>query len=49
MRHIIFIYIIYLLQTKLLHMAILDNNYLMTILPYAKSLLLVLLYTYSDL
>ena len=30
-------------------MAILDNNYLITIFPYAKSLLLVLLYTYSDL
>lgn len=30
-------------------MAILGNNYLMTIFPYAKSLLLVLLYTYSDL
>gem|GEM_PF-4674603 len=30
-------------------MAILDNNYLITIFPYAKSLLSVLLYTYSDL
>lgn len=30
-------------------MAILDNNYLITIFPYVKSLLLVLLYTYSDL
>lgn len=30
-------------------MAILDNNYLTTIFPYTKSLLLVLLYTYSDL
>lgn len=30
-------------------MAILDNNYLITIFPYTKSLLSVLLYTYSDL
>lgn len=30
-------------------MAIPDNNYLITIFPYTKSLLLVLLYTYSDL
>lgn len=30
-------------------MSILDNNYLITIFPYTKSLLLVLLYTYSDL
>lgn len=43
------IYIIYLLQTKLLRIAILDNNCLMTIFPYTKSLLLILLYTYSDL
>lgn len=30
-------------------MDILDSNYLITIFPYTKSLLLVLLYTYSDL
>jgi len=30
-------------------MATLGNNYLTTIFPYAKSLLLILLYTYSDL
>lgn len=30
-------------------MAIPDNNYLITIFPYTNSLLLVLLYTYSDL
>lgn len=30
-------------------MAILDNNYLMTIFPHTKSLLLVLFYIYSDL
>lgn len=30
-------------------MAVPGNNYLTTIFPYTKSLLLVLLYTYSDL
>lgn len=30
-------------------MDILDNNYLIAIFPYTKSLLLVLLYIYSDL
>lgn len=36
------------MRTKLLRIAILGNNYLMTIFPCAKSLLLVLLCTYSD-